>query len=69
MAQHQLAVGGGADIHLDIVGPQADRLFKRRHRVLGMMQVLAAMRDGDHAAGLRLGRRAEAEWRKGGIAS
>jgi len=50
--EDELAVGGGADVELEVVGAGVDGGLEGRHRVLGMVEVLAAM--GDDLDGLRI---------------
>ena len=59
MAQDQFAVGRCADVHLKEVGAHPDRLLVGRERVLGVMQVLAAVGDGNDLPRLGQGRRRE----------
>jgi hypothetical protein len=44
---YELAVGSGANIGFDEVRAGLERGTVSRHRVLRMMQMLAAVRDGD----------------------
>src|SRR6185295_16134886 len=56
MAQNQLSVGSCADIDLYELGTQTNGLLEGRHRVFGVVQVLAPMSDGYDASGLPLSR-------------
>jgi hypothetical protein len=56
MAQDQFAVGGGADVQLEIVSAYANRLLEGREGVLRVVQVLTAVGDGNDLPWLGLGR-------------
>jgi hypothetical protein len=59
MTQDQFAIGGGADIELEIVSAHSYCLLEGRERVLRMMQVLTPVGDGNDLPWLRLGRHRE----------
>ena len=56
MAEHQLAIRAGADIHLDEISAQPDGFFEGREGVFRVVQMLASMRNGDNLSWLGLGK-------------